>query len=171
MKSLSKSQVFLSSFIGLLALMVLAAPGALLAHGVVWEMSSKKTYGLEFAYDDGTPMSYVEIKVFGPDDQGKLTQTGRTDERGTFAFIPAAGGQWLVTADDGAGHLAKADLVVDLTASDESGNERQAHAAVNLDREIDKATKPLKIALVISVFIALAAVWTAVQGKKKRAAE
>ncbi|MDL2259548.1 DUF4198 domain-containing protein [Deltaproteobacteria bacterium OttesenSCG-928-K17] len=134
-------------------------------------MSSKKTYGLEFSYDDGTPMSYVEIKVFGPDDQSKLHQTGRTDERGTFAFIPAAGGQWLVTADDGAGHLAKADLTVDPTSSGTAGDERQANAAVNLDREIDKATKPFKIALVISVFIAVAAVWTAMQNRKKRTEE
>lgn len=135
-----------------------AMPAALSAHGTAWEMSSKKSYGLEFSYDDETPMAYVEVKVYGPDDPAKLSQTGRTDKNGYFAFIPYADGLWLVTAADGSGHLAKAELpVVSAPVQDSEKDEADAAvAAVNIKNEIAKAVKPWKVALVISVFLNLA---------------
>lgn len=161
-----------AAFAGLAVLVLSPEPSVLYGHGVVWELSSKKTYGFEFAYDDETPMAYAEVKVFGPDDQSKLSQTGRTDKNGCFAFIPDDGGLWLVTADDGAGHLAKAELAVNLpavesvsTAGAGAAAESLA-AAVNLPREIDKATKPLKIGLVVSIFINLALIAMVFKSKK-----
>ena len=142
-----------------------ALPTALSAHGVVWDISAKKSYGLEFTYDDESPMAYAEIKVFGPNDPAKLSQTGRTDKNGYFAFIPDAEGQWLVNADDGAGHLAKADLTVSSSAASAGEADGQA-AAVNIDRAIDKATKPLKIGLVVSVFLNLAFISMVLKRKK-----
>lgn len=149
---------------------LLAMPSALYAHGVVWQLSGKKVYGFEFSYDDESPMGFAEIKVFGPDDSTKLSQTGRTDKNGYFAFIPDAEGQWLVAADDGAGHLAKAELAVALTA--EGGGASAAESAgpsVNMEREIGKATKPLKMGLVVSIFLNLALV--AMVNKRKKSSE
>ena len=146
-----------------------ALPTALSAHGVVWEISAKKPYGLEFTYDDETPMGFAEVKVFGPNDSAKLSQTGRTDKNGYFAFIPDADGQWLVAADDGAGHLAKAELSVSSQPAESGGAAVDAAAAsVNTEREIAKATKPIKIGLVVSVFLNLALL--AMVAKRKKTA-
>lgn len=157
-----------SAMIWTVAVIFWVLPTVVSAHGVAWELSAKKSYGLEFSYDDGSPMSYAEIKVFGPDDPEKLSQTGRTDKNGYFAFIPDAEGQWLVAAEDGAGHLAKAELAVNLQPAEENGGGTvdAATASVNTQREIARANKPFKIALVISILLNLALV--AMVARKKR---
>jgi hypothetical protein len=154
------------------AVMVLFISSGLSAHGVTWDYSKKKSYGLEFSYDDDTPMKYVEIKVFGPDDKEKLSQTGRTDQNGYFAFIPSADGLWVVTANDNNGHLAQADLTI---KSDVNSGVPQAGAPeptqeINLDKVINQATKPYKIALVICFFLLLGLV-AKVYGRKKSPAK
>ena len=155
----------------ILTLLVWGTSADLWAHGVDWILSSKKTFGVEFTYDDETPMAYAEIKIFGPNDPAKLSQTGRTDKNGFFAFIPDAEGQWLMTADDGAGHLAKAELSVSFETASQGGSPADASnnaaaASVNLEREISKATKPMKIGLVISIFLNLAFISMIVKRKK-----
>ena len=153
------SYQFMLTMTWIMTVILWALPAALSAHGVVWEISAKKSYGLEFTYDDESPMAYVEIKVFGPNDPAKLSQTGRTNKNGYFAFIPDADGQWLVNADDGAGHLAKAELTVSLQAASANGSAATVDAAVasvNTEREIARATKPLKMGLVISIFLNIA---------------
>jgi hypothetical protein len=141
---------------------------SLLAHGVIWEESSKRSYGVEFSYDDGSIMSFVEVKVFGPNDESLFYQTGRTNEFGTYAFIPSEDGKWLVTADDGNGHLAKADIEVKTVAAGD--NAVVAAPTVNVEREVQRAvsgaTKPYKMFLVIVIFIALALAWKVFLAKK-----
>ena len=166
-KSICQLKTLVVAFI--LSLLLCIPSANLWAHGVDWILSSKKTYGVEFTYDDESPMAYAEVKIFGPNDSTKLSQTGRTDKNGYFAFIPDADGQWLMAADDGAGHLAKAELSVSLAAAsggaaDISG--APAVSSVNLDREIAKATKPMKIGLVISIFLNLALISMIVKRKK-----
>jgi nickel transport protein len=142
--------------------------GALMAHGVIWDYSAKPSYGIRFSYDDDTPMMYSEVKVYGPDDSTKLTQTGRTDADGNFGFVPSADGLWLLTSDDNNGHLAKAELTIKSQAPT-AGQEGQAAPAqpnVNLDKVIGQATKPLKIGLVVSIFLNLALGYQ-IFGKKK----
>jgi hypothetical protein len=111
-------------------------------------------------------MRYVEIKVFGPDDDNKLSQTGRTDKNGYFAFIPDSGGQWVVTANDGEGHLARAELAVAApapAAATEPGQEPSlgaetppATGLVNTERLAAAAAKPYKIVMVVSLFLNVA---------------
>jgi nickel transport protein len=143
------SRIALASAIAF-ALALSLCPGAS-AHGVVWDYSAKKTVGLEFAYDDNTPMRYAEINVFGPDDETKLSQIGRTDKNGYFAFIPDADGKWVVTSNDGEGHLAKADLTVASAASGEAAE--AAPPAVNAERIAQAASKPYKIVMIVSLFL------------------
>ncbi|MDR2349672.1 MAG: hypothetical protein LBF41_03450, partial [Deltaproteobacteria bacterium] len=91
-----------AGMISLAALTLLIFSSAsLMAHGVVWEESQKRAYGVEFAYDDGSVMSFVDVKVYGPDDEKNFAQAGRTNEAGYFAFIPVTDGKYLVVADDG----------------------------------------------------------------------
>lgn len=141
-----------------------AAP--LLAHGVSWSLSSQKVYGFEFTFDDGTPMSFAEIKVFSPGDAETLSQTGRTDKNGYFAFIPDADGKWTVRAADGTGHLARAQIEVKRLEEAGAGTVAAEAAAFETRRAVEQALKPWKIALVISVFINLAAIAAFFRRKK-----
>jgi hypothetical protein len=143
------------------------------AHGVTWDYSSKKTVGLVFAYDDDTPMEFAEVKVFGPNDKEKLSQVGRCDQNGAFAFIPATDGEWLVTADDNNGHLAQAVLEVKPTAAPAAPGEAppaMEPMAVNLDKVVMQATNPSKIGLVVSLFLNVALGFK-LKGRRKEAAK
>lgn len=166
MKPFFKSFIFSS----LLAVLVLcfAGAGTLMAHGVIWDYSAKPSYGIKFSYDDDTPMKYSEVKVYGPDDPEKLSQTGRTDIYGHFAFVPAEDGLWVLTSDDNNGHLARAELTIKTEVPAEGAEAAPAQQNVNLDKVIGQATKPLKIGLVVSIFLNLALAFK-VFGKKKDA--
>jgi len=60
--------------------------------------------GMEIAYDDGTPMSYSEYKVFSPLDKEKEFQQGYTDKNGRLFFCPDVKGIWKIEVNDGLGH-------------------------------------------------------------------
>jgi hypothetical protein len=122
-------------------------------------------------------MKFSEVKVYGPNDPEKLSQVGRTNESGHFAFVPPEDGQWLITSDDNNGHLAKAELTIktepapavgSATEGNEAAPAGQAAQAplVNLEKVIGQATKPLKIGLVISIFLNLALGFKVFGGKK-----
>ncbi|NQT92354.1 MAG: hypothetical protein HQ559_06305, partial [Lentisphaerae bacterium] len=68
--------------------------------------------GIEAAYDDGSPMAFCDVSVFSPGDPVSEYQTGITDPRGRFAFIPDTNGVWKVTVDDGMGHMAIAEVLM-----------------------------------------------------------
>lgn len=69
--------------------------------------------GVQVAYDDGTPVSFSDVKVFAPDAGEKATLTGMTDRNGCFLFLPDTGGVWRVTVDDGMGHAVTHDVSPD----------------------------------------------------------
>jgi DNA-binding phage protein len=148
---------------------------ALFAHGVLWEESKKKAYGIEFAYDDGSVMGFAEAKVYGPNDLTSLYQTGRTNEFGYFAFIPSEDGKWLVTADDANGHLCKAELDIKSEVPGTGGGEAVKEAAqisqASLDRAVSNAVKPYKMATVIMVLISLGLAWKIFTVRKGAKAE
>lgn len=139
-------------------------PPDLLAHGVSWNLSAQKAYGFEFSFDDGTPMAFAEVKVFRPGQNEAPSQIGRADKNGWFAFIPDADGLWTIKADDGTGHLAQAQLNV----AGPDGTEAAGTEAPPQDtgRAVTEATKPFKIALVISIFLNVAAVAVLCRRKK-----
>jgi nickel transport protein len=152
-------------------LFLVFASETLFAHGVLWEESKKKAYGIEFAYDDGTVMGFAEAKVYGPNDTSNLYQTGRTNELGYFAFIPSEDGKWLVTADDANGHLCKAELDIKSAAPGGAGDGAAVAAAAQIsqasvDRAISNAVKPYKMVTVILVLIALGLAWKIFLSKK-----
>jgi hypothetical protein len=155
-------------------LIILAPVASLYAHGVTWDYSDKKSYGLRFTYDDDTAMKFSEVKVYGPNDKAKLSQVGRTNETGYFAFVPGEDGEWTITSDDNNGHLATADLTIKTEETPAAGGgEPAAEAApmVNMEKALGQATKPLKIGLVVSVFLNLALAFKAFGGKKGAAGQ
>lgn len=100
--------------------------GICLAHGVGYRHADIKAISLEFFYSTGEAMSYREARVFSPSDAKFAVQTGRTDEKGRFAFMPDAPGEWHVIVRDEEGHQCDAALQItqamlegDITASPE----------------------------------------------------
>ncbi|MFC1848682.1 hypothetical protein ACFL27_00615 [candidate division CSSED10-310 bacterium] len=69
--------------------------------------------GLAVLYDDGTPMSYCEVKVYSPADGETEFQQGLTDKNGRFLFYADVSGEWRITVDDGMGHLVQHQITVD----------------------------------------------------------
>jgi nickel transport protein len=98
-------------FAGLVGL-ILTAGQPTHAHGTGYRRSDKKPLSLEFSYSTGETMSYLETKVFSPQDEKFAFQSGRTDEDGRFAFTPNAPGLWRVVVRDEEGHLAEAKVDV-----------------------------------------------------------
>jgi nickel transport protein len=92
------------------------------AHGTGYRRSDKKSLSLEFSYSTGETMSYLETKVFSPQDEKFAFQSGRTDEAGRFAFTPNVPGLWRLRVQDGEGHMAEAEIEVapEFLAGDEA---------------------------------------------------
>ena len=94
-------------------LLVLALwAGEASAHGVGFRRSALPAVALEFMYSTGEMMSYREARVFSPSDDKFAVQTGRTDEKGRFAFVPDVPGEWRVIVRDEEGHQCEAVLEV-----------------------------------------------------------
>ena len=90
--------------------------GALTAHshGTAYRVLQEATLAaVQFQYSDGEPMPYAAVQVFGPQDRKMEHQNGRTDGHGRFAFCPTMPGSWVITANDGMGHLCEATVKVD----------------------------------------------------------
>lgn len=106
--------------------MVMAAlsPSLLYAHGMVHYFTEEQAMVIRAAYDDGEPMSYAEVKIYGPGDARFEHQNGRTDKHGCFAFVPDVPGQWRLTVDGGMGHMITTEVMVDetLALTEDSNN-------------------------------------------------
>ncbi|MCX7591571.1 MAG: DUF4198 domain-containing protein [Kiritimatiellae bacterium] len=86
--------------------------------------------GIRAVYDDGSPVSFSEVKVFSPEGAGKPFFTGTTDRQGYFLFRPDTNGVWRVAIDDGMGHAVTHEIVWDGTrrAAMEVHNQRMPRA-------------------------------------------
>jgi nickel transport protein len=99
-------------FGGLVSLLLLASLAH--AHGVTYGICDEHAMAVRFGYAGGEPMSYVEVKVFGPESPPDLEfQNGRTDGRGVFAFVPDRQGPWRVEAWDNLGHKGTMAVIVE----------------------------------------------------------
>ncbi len=107
-----------------LVLLAVGTPNAL-AHGVRHGVSEGATV-VSATYDDGSPMSFCDVSVFGPDSSEHPYQEGTSDRNGCFAFVPDTNGVWKITVDDGMGHILKARIDVDSTQSRRMDSTRHA---------------------------------------------
>ena len=95
--------------VGVAGLLMLGAIA--LGHGVQHRVFPGGT-GVEATYDDGSPMAFCDVSVFSPGEPASEYQTGITDPRGRFAFVPDTNGVWKVTVDDSMGHMVTAEIAV-----------------------------------------------------------
>jgi len=94
---MSKELFFLSLFIFIMS------KNVCFGHGVHYE-KIEGGIGIEANYDDGTPMSYSEVKVYSLQDKETEFQQGLTDKNGRFVFFPDVKGKWKLVVNDGMGH-------------------------------------------------------------------
>jgi len=52
-------------------------------------------------------LSGGDVFIYAPGEAEKAFQTGKTDGKGKFAFIPTKAGEWRVMVDDGTGHRSE----------------------------------------------------------------
>lgn len=98
----------------LLVLLMVLPKSICFAHGLIDKEIEGGT-GIEVTYDDGTPMSYSEVKVYSPRDEETEFQQGFTDRNGRFIFSPDVVGKWKVIVNDGMGHGVVTDISVGKT--------------------------------------------------------
>ena len=113
--------------------------GEIFAHGTGYRHSQFEAVALEFMYSTGEAMSCREARVFSPNDEKFSYQSGRTDEKGRFAFVPDTPGKWRVIVRDEEGHPCTADIVVSDTVSSGQGegvSESERQSAVINSTEI-----------------------------------
>ena len=108
--------------------------GEISAHGTGWRNSALSAVALEFIYSTGETMSYREAKVFSPNDEKFAYQSGRTDEKGRFAFVPDSPGKWRVIVRDEEGHQCTAEIVI--SDKGEGVSESEIQSAVINSTEI-----------------------------------
>lgn len=82
---------------------LILSPVCLFAHGVMGKISSQKAFMIHAMYDDGEPMGYAEIKIYGTSAKIPF-QSGWTDRKGRFFFAPDKKGIWKAFVNDGMGH-------------------------------------------------------------------
>lgn len=86
----------------------------LAAHGTELHLESlPNAVAAHFTYDEDAPARNAKVSVYSPADAANPYQTGQTDQRGFFAFVPDRAGVWRVVADDGEGHREEATVTVD----------------------------------------------------------
>lgn len=150
------SHLFFTFFI---AFLFSFSPVAAYAHGTVWTLVDDKSYIFKFEFTDGTPLVKADIEVFAPSkrtEPKRLAQTGTTDSQGQFAFIPTEKGKWIVRANDNAGHIVAAVMVIKEEDLATTNNTKALAQEINLKHEIAEAQYFLKIALVVSILFNIA---------------
>lgn len=83
-------------------LCVYFVPNTAFSHGVVHNVIEGGV-GIHAMYNDGSPLSYSDVKVYAPGNE-QAFQEGMTDANGRFLIFPAEAGTWKITVNDGMGH-------------------------------------------------------------------
>ena len=79
--------------------------GTLLAHDLsVGQRFEGEVVVLSAVYGGSEPAAFCQVSVRSPMKPDAEFQTGRTDARGQFAFVPNGPGNWRVVVDDEMGH-------------------------------------------------------------------
>ena len=127
------NKTFLNFGLGIILVILLSLSSSLsrevFAHGTGYRNSAFKAVALEFMYSTGEAMSYREARVFSPNDEKFAYQSGRTDEKGRFSFVPDVAGKWRVIVRDEEGHQCTAEIDItpeNLSGDDVTGNSERS---------------------------------------------
>jgi nickel transport protein len=88
-------------------------PAVLGAHEIEMSVSmAAPAVIVRSVYGGSDPVSFAKVQIFSPSQPSGEFQTGLTDRRGYFSFVPEGGGVWRVLVDDEEGHRAEVSVTV-----------------------------------------------------------
>jgi nickel transport protein len=88
-------------------------PGVLAAHDLETSISlAAPAVIVRASYGGSDPAPFAKVQVFAPAAPAHEFQTGMTDRRGYFSFVPEGGGNWRVVVDDEEGHRREVNVAV-----------------------------------------------------------
>lgn len=64
------------------------------------------------AYGGSEPVSFAKVSIYSPVESAQQFQSGLTDRRGYFSFVPDQAGLWKVIVDDEEGHRRELSVPV-----------------------------------------------------------
>ncbi|MFO8001517.1 MAG: hypothetical protein R6U46_09745 [Marinilabilia sp.] len=114
-------------------------------------------------YSQTSPVAGADVIIFAPGEDQPY-QTGQTDSRGYFAFVPSAAGDWIFEIDDEQGHKKRVSISVDeafLKGGDhveESPKDKSEESPDALTEE-DKTGAPSGIPFVYKLLFGLALIF------------
>lgn len=110
-------------------------PGLAGAHGLELSTTlSAPAVIVRAAYGGSEPVPFAKVQVFAPGEPEREHQTGTTDRRGYFSFVPEGGGAWRIVVDDEEGH--RHDTTVQVPEPFESGAPVPPAAPSRLERAL-----------------------------------
>lgn len=96
------------------------------AHSIHLEITrSAPLISVQASFSKTSPMADAGVVIYAPGSDQPY-QTGRTDKRGFFAFVPSVAGDWSFEVDDERGHRKMVNISIDqsfisgLAAAEES---------------------------------------------------
>ena len=95
--------------------MFVSASGILQAHKLEVSLTQQPPVVVVIAGFSGHHhgLSGGDVFIYAPGEAEKAFQTGKTDGKGKFAFIPTKAGEWKVVVDDGTGHRSEKVIVLE----------------------------------------------------------
>lgn len=92
--------------------------GILLAASTVWSHELEVRVQLaapaaiaQATYSGQEPVAFAQVSVHRPGGETEY-QTGRTDAKGYFSFVPDGPGEWRIEVDDEMGHRSEAKVSI-----------------------------------------------------------
>jgi nickel transport protein len=93
--------------------MLLLTAGTAFAHELEATVSlTAPAVIIRAAYGGTEPVPFAKVEVFAPLSTSQAFQTGVTDRRGHFSFVPDGPGAWRVIVDDEEGHRREVAVTV-----------------------------------------------------------
>lgn len=83
------------------------------AHGVLTDVRLQvPSVVVKTLFTESQPVVDATVTIFAPASAEVVWQTGRTDQTGSFAFLPDTSGDWIFIVDDQKGHAKKLTITV-----------------------------------------------------------
>ncbi len=136
----------------LILLVLLSLP--VYSHGIISKKISGGN-GIQVMYDDQSPLSFAETKVFSPKNESVPFQVGNTDKNGVFLFFPDCTGKWKIVVNDGLGHGSVQYLDIDL------------QNPANSESPTGTFSRWQKIVIGLSIIFGITGILTVLQSRKK----
>ncbi|MBS3808318.1 MAG: hypothetical protein KGY60_12500 [Bacteroidales bacterium] len=114
-------------------------------------------------FSQASPLASASVNIYAPGEDQPY-QTGRTDRRGFFAFVPSVAGEWIFEIDDEQGHRHQANIIIDKNfikgmAAEEEPPEDEADKTAATPVAEEETDSPAGIPLFYKILFGLALIF------------